>query len=76
MSSFTFQIITNDILPQSYINKIVPSSSSSTEDKIIIRSNISTFDEISKWITEFGHKSETQWNVRSSNPHGINIICS
>jgi len=77
MGSFTFQI-TNDVLPQSFKNKIVPFSNSSqgSNKTIVIRSNIKTFDDISKWIKEFGNNSATQWNVRSSNPHGINIVCS
>ncbi|KAJ8927220.1 hypothetical protein NQ314_020342 [Rhamnusium bicolor] len=63
--------ISQDVLPDCFVNEIVPSSNNT--EMSIVRSNIQNMEEIEKWIKEFGAKTCTHWNVRSSNPNGVKI---
>lgn len=60
-----------DDLPTSFRNVIVKLN----DDMTLIRSNLSNFSDVTKWIEEFSINTHTKWNVRSSVPNGKYIQC-
>ena len=63
--------ISKDNLPSSYKNVIADVS----RDKITIRSNLSTLEEINQWVEEYGKNTNTKWNCRNSVPRGERHAC-
>lgn len=68
--------ISQDVLPESFVNEIIPGPNNNHLEMTLVRSNIKNMLEIEKWINEFSYKTRTHWNVRSSNPNGTKIVCS
>ncbi|GBN49798.1 hypothetical protein AVEN_223896-1 [Araneus ventricosus] len=62
--------IKNEDLPVDFKNVIVENF-----DSLIIRSSIKSIMDINSWVTEFGRKTNTNWNSRDSCPSGQRFAC-
>ena len=51
-------------LPDSFDNVLIKR----TPNEVVIRSNCNGVDEMRDWVSEFGGKSRTKWNVRYTYP--------
>ena len=56
--------------PVQFQNAVVENS-----DTIVTRSNLKSITDINSWVTEFGRKTNTNWNSRDSCPSVERFVC-
>ena len=54
-------------LPCDFKNTIIGPKSN---DQVIIRSNLSSIEDIKNWVSAFSLLTNTKWNAEISNPNG------
>ncbi|KFM83004.1 hypothetical protein X975_11188, partial [Stegodyphus mimosarum] len=58
-------------LPKLFKNIIVESSNGITT----VRSDVKNIEDVTRWVKEFGRKTNTKWNVRNSCPNADRHVC-
>ncbi|CAL1264104.1 unnamed protein product [Larinioides sclopetarius] len=62
--------VTKESISPKFENEIIKNG-----DKVVIRSNLKTMEDINEWVKELGMRTNTKWNCRDSYPDGSRFVC-